>query len=321
LESLRIWRNISNSSTRSNMKNDVPLVFDIVRGSLVDGPGIRTVVFLKGCPLRCRWCHNPEGLKPEQEIVFIRDACIACGECMEACEINAIDLFSADRIVRDLCNRCAVCAESCDSLALRFVGKEFSIQDLLDLILKDKIYFETSGGGVTFSGGEPLMHMEFLNPLLRKLKTEGIHVVIETSGCFDLSVFKEKIMPYADLLLYDLKLLDAKEHMRYTGSGNKGILHNFQELIRDGEIEITPRIPLVPKITATNKNLTEIARFIGELGVQTFNLLSYNPSGLDKWTELGYGKPIDVVEAAFTLADEQIKKRMFEEEVMRQDIL
>ncbi len=259
-----------------------PLISDIRRYALDDGPGIRTTIFFKGCPLSCVWCHNPESMNPQAEIAFYPNRCIGCGDCAKACPEGAVKLDSGERLDRKICLGCGRCAEQCHSLALKKVGRYYTVAELLEILKRDRIFYDTSGGGVTFSGGEPMLYMEYAGEVMKRLKDADIHVAIETSGYFDLSVFKEKVLPYADLILYDIKFIDQDLHKRYTGRGNQRILCNFDHLLREDSLTVIPGIPFIPGITAVPENLTRIAGFLKESGCNTYRLLPYNPGGILK---------------------------------------
>jgi pyruvate formate lyase activating enzyme len=269
----------------------LPLVIDIKRYSLADGPGIRSVVFFKGCPLRCVFCHNPEAQNPGPEIAFSKDRCIGCGACEQACPIGAINLELHGRIFRDRCNRCGKCAEDCPSGALKLIGTHHSVEYLTDILLRDSEYYRHSGGGVTISGGECTIFPEYLEALLQSLKAKGIHIVMETSGYFNYRTFRRKIYPYLDLIYYDIKLADNDAHKRHCGRSNEIILRNFGRLVGEEGAEVQPRIPLVPEVTATEQNLSAIAHFLRACGVGKVWLLPYNPMGLTKCETLGRPTP------------------------------
>ena len=230
-----------------------PLVFDVATGSGVDGPGLRTVVFFKGCPLRCAWCHNPEAQRRESETLRDPERCIHCGRC----------------------------AQGCFSGARRIVGQRFSPRHLGATLAQDKVFFEVSGGGVTFSGGEPLLFIDYLAALASQLAAEGIHVAVETCGIFDLDHYRKVLAQLVDLVLFDIKILDTVEHRRWTGAGNETVQRNLEALAKDGA-KLVLRVPLVPGITATETNLRAIARLAARLDIGPVKLLPYNPSGLTK---------------------------------------
>lgn len=279
--------------------DNLPLIFDLHRSSLDDGPGIRTVVYMKGCPLSCVWCHNPESQSAEPELAFYPELCIGCGECQKVCPHSAIDLMAKSRVLRDRCRRCGRCADECYALALQKIGEEISVAQLVQLLLKDRTFYQRSGGGVTFSGGEPLMHIDYLSEAMQQLKGEGIHLAIETCGFFDLAAWQEKILPYTDLVLYDLKLFDSAEHQRYTGQKNDLILANFRHIVRERGVKVIPRIPQIPGVTDTSKNMEQIIRFLKENGCCEYHVLPFNPGGYAKSLKLGKECPADAVPEFF----------------------
>ncbi len=268
-----------------------PLIFNLHRFALDDGPGIRTTVFFKGCPLACRWCHNPESLRADREVAFDRDRCIGCGECETVCPEGAIDATSPGRIRRTRCTACGVCAEVCPTLALREVGRHYPVEDLVDLLLADRLLYETSGGGVTLSGGEPTLHMDYVRKVLHGLKGRGIHITLQTCGWFDLADFRRKLLPCLDLVHYDLKLMDPRLHRRFTGRSNRRILQNLASLAATNSVPIVVRTPLVPGITDTASNLEAIQRFVSALGLPEPIRLPYNPAGTAKRIALGRRPP------------------------------
>lgn len=273
------------------MREPLPLLCKLHRFAQDDGPGIRTTVFMKGCPLSCCWCHNPEAMRPEPEVAFYPDRCILCGSCKAVCPEGAILVDPAPRIDRSRCTACGVCAASCPSTAIRVIGKAYSPAALLENLLRDRCFFETSGGGVTFSGGEPTLWMEYLGTTLRALKSAGLHTAIQTCGMFDYPMFALEILPFVDQIMFDIKFIDAAEHRRYTGRDNRIILENFRCLTRDAAGKVLPRVPLVPTITATPGNLTAIASLLADLGYRRCDLLPYVPAGIDKRRAIGMAVP------------------------------
>ncbi|MBU1598698.1 glycyl-radical enzyme activating protein [bacterium] len=269
----------------------LPLIVDLQRGSTEDGPGIRTTVFFKGCPLACKWCQNPETQDPNLEIGFYPKNCINCFDCEKVCPEGAILKGRELRIDRVRCSRCGRCAEVCPGKGLRRIGKYYEIGTILEALLRDRVFYERSGGGVTLSGGEPTLWPDYAGKLLRRLKLEGIHTAIQTCGYFEYATFKEEMLPWLDLIMYDLKFIDPKDHFRYTGQDNKKILENFRRLLNE-DIEVMPRIPLIPKFTASKENLEAISNLLKENCVKRYSFLPYNPFGSAKLENLGKKRPL-----------------------------
>lgn len=268
-----------------------PLVYDIRRFALDDGPGIRSTVFMKGCPLRCVWCQNPESLSPEPQIAFHENLCVTCGQCEEVCPQGAIRLNREPRIRRQTCVACGTCAAGCPAAALELLGQPHAPEELAARLLADRIYYDTSGGGVTFSGGEPTMHMDYVARVAGLLAAEGIHVGLQTSGCFDLAEFEAKLLPVLDVVWFDLKLADSGEHRRFTGLTNRLILSNFRALAASEAIRLVATVPLVPGITATRRNLTRIGSILAEAQCRSFEVRPYHPGGIAKRRMIGGATP------------------------------
>lgn len=269
------------------MKDQQPLIFDVKRHALLDGPGIRTTIFFKGCPLCCVWCQNPESIEPGLEIGFYPSDCIQCGDCVQACPTGAAQIDLPGRIDRAICKRCGACAEVCPGLGLRQIGRFYEIDELLDIVLRDKMYYQTSGGGVTLSGGEPTIHIDYTSQLLQKLKSNGIHTAIETCGVFGWGQFNSKILGWLDLVLFDIKLADPELHFKYTGKRNDVILENLTRLVQKRPDDVIPRVPLIPGITTSPSNLQEISSILRKMGVRRCWLLPYNPLGFSKRETIG----------------------------------
>ena len=286
---------------------DKTLLVDIKRNALDDGPGIRTLIFFKGCPLSCVWCQNPEAKSPFLELLFDKQMCSQCGSCIESCNQDAIDFGYKFRIDRSKCTLCGNCVKVCPNTALRLIGKEYTIFDLMEMILKDKVFYDNSGGGVTLSGGEPLSHINYTNQLVKELKKEDIHVCIETSGYYNREKFYEFILPYIDLIYFDLKIYNPKLHARYCKVSNERILDNFEDIIKNKSIEILPRIPLIPGITDTYENLSDLANYLKSLNVKKIGLLPYNPLWLDKPEKIGTKQSYDYSEWLDNKDKERIK--------------
>ena len=268
----------------ATMKNGV--IFDIRKYSIHDGPGIRTAVFFKGCPLRCWWCHNPEGQNIEPELVYRESRCIGCGECSRSCQREAISLVAQSISVnRDDCVLCGNCCRMCPSDALSIAGKQMSVKEILEEIEKDRIFYEESGGGVTFSGGEPLLQPDFLNTLLNECKERAIHTTVDTCGFAQYEII-DRIRGKVDLFLYDIKTMDSRKHRKYTGASNERILKNLKKLAEGGS-SIVVSFPIIPGINDDDKNVTRTAEFISSLpNIQQVNLLPYHKAGIEKYKNL-----------------------------------
>jgi pyruvate formate lyase activating enzyme len=271
------------------------LVFDIKRDSSEDGPGIRTTIFLKGCPLKCHWCHNPEGISRTPSLSFRADKCAParCGApCVKACDAGALQLAAGRVHVRHAdCSRCDHCFPLCEPGALEPVGRSMTVDDVFHRVAIDQPFFQATGGGVTLSGGEPTQQMAFASALLQRFRQAGIHTAIETCGLFSFPAFSAHLLPYLDLIYFDFKLLDDNASRRYTGAPSRPILDNFEQLLKVANIPVVPRIPLVPGITATEENLSAIAAYLRGQGIRHCALLSYNPLWQDKLKRVGRGSP------------------------------
>lgn len=269
------------------MSSQQPLIFAIERHALEDGPGIRTTLFLKGCPLRCVWCHNPESVEPGLEVGFYPSHCIRCGDCVRACPTGAAQLELPHRIDRYLCHRCGRCAEACPGRALRRIGRFYEIDELVRIVLRDTAYYQTSGGGVTLSGGEPTLFTGYIGQLLRELKRRGIHTALETSGFFPWPQFQSEVLPWLDLVLFDVKLADPEAHLQHTGKCNHTIVENLTRLARERPEDVVPRVPLIPGITTLPANLQEVSLLLRGVGMTRCWLLPYNPLGFSKRRTIG----------------------------------
>jgi pyruvate formate lyase activating enzyme len=296
--------------------NALPLITDIKRHSLEDGPGIRSVVFFKGCPLRCVFCQNPETQNPGVELAFFPKKCIGCGSCAEACTEKAINLDLLERIHREKCNLCGRCVDVCPGNALTLIGAYYPSKTLTDILLRDLPFYRHSGGGVTFSGGECTIYPDYVESVLKSLKSRAVHVVLETAGYFNYDTFKQKILPYIDLIYYDIKIAEPVAHHHYTGKPNQRIMENFRRLVAEKRVEVQPRIPLVPGITATRENLLSILDFLWEAGADDASLLPYNPMGIQMAVSLG--KPKAAVPYEFMKPEQQIEIYSFFREIIEQ---
>lgn len=263
-------------------------IFDIQRFSIQDGPGIRTTVFLKGCPLRCTWCHNPEGISVNPVLSYLADRCIACGKCMGKCPEGALVKSGGGKaaIDRMRCTLCGVCAEACAPKAFEMVGRETTTEKVMDVVLRDRDYYAASGGGLTISGGEPLFQPAFAEALLRTAKGHGLHCVVETSGYAPWRVF-DRIMPLVDLFLYDYKETDPELHRSFTGQSNELIRNNLRALHAAGA-PILLRCPMIPEYNARREHLDGIAAQAKELtNLRGVELLPYHRLGRPKLNRFG----------------------------------
>ena len=268
-------------------------IFDVKHYSVHDGPGIRMTFFLMGCPLRCRWCQNPESQKDEQIITYTLLKCIGCGRCRMVCD-RLDDHFM---LPRDSCVLCGNCVKACPPHAREFGSREYTPEEVVKTAVAEKIFFDNSGGGVTFSGGECLTHSEFLAECLRLLKEKGIHTCIDTCGAVSWTAI-ERVLPWADLFLYDIKKINSEKHKEYTGMGNEQILSNLERLCEAGG-EVIIRIPLIPGMTDQPEDMEQTARFITERlrgKIRRVELLPYNKLAGSKygnktiWTDYTLGE-------------------------------
>jgi pyruvate formate lyase activating enzyme len=264
------------------------LIFDIKRYAINDGPGIRVVVFFKGCNLNCAWCHNPESISPEIEKMYSPAKCIKCGSCVDACPENVITL-TPEGIFTDpeLCKICGKCAEVCPTKAIEMSGKVMSVPEIMDIIEKERVFFDQSGGGVTFSGGEPQIHTKMLLELLEECGKRRIHRAVDTAGNVNTETILE-VAAKTDLFLYDLKIMDTDLHRKWTNSGNTRILHNLK-LIAEAGAHIIIRIPLISGVNDTDENIAQTAGFISELAGEKkeVHLLPYHNIARNKYMKLG----------------------------------
>ncbi len=273
------------------------LVFNIMRFALHDGPGIRTTVFLKGCPLRCWWCHNPESQSAEPEIIYFEDRCIHCGECVRACPRGALSVEEpGPRVLRDvaLCEPCGECVQVCPTGARQLAGRAMTVREVLREVTKDQVFFDQSGGGVTISGGEPLLQAEFVEELLAECRARRIRTALDTCGLAQPGVL-ERVRPHVDLFLYDLKLMGRAEHLKYTGVKNDQILRNLEMLAEAGSPVIV-RLPVIPGVNDDGDNLDALAGFMTAHGLRDIDLLPYHRIGSDKYQRLHLTWRMDGVE-------------------------
>lgn len=265
-----------------------PLIFDIKRYAINDGPGIRITVFFKGCFLNCAWCHNPESISAKKQKLYTASKCIGCASCVAACTLDACKL-TPDGIITDpdLCRLCGDCVEACPTKAIEMSGQSREIAELVDIIESERAFFESSGGGLTVSGGEPLRHPDFLIDLLDACGERGIHRVLDTTGSSPTETLL-KVAKRTELFLYDLKSMDPVIHKKYTGSSNQQILHNLKALAETGA-DIIVRIPLIDGVNADEDNMEKTAAFVAGLAGEKkpVNLLPYHGIAAKKYEKLG----------------------------------
>jgi pyruvate formate lyase activating enzyme len=276
------------------------IVFDIKRFAIHDGPGIRTSVFLKGCPLNCLWCQNPEGISGQIILWYFHSRCIRCGDCLDSCPEDALAAHPGDshyiRIDRSLCTNCGACVEVCPSTALSFVGRRMDHEEVVEELRKDETFYRSSGGGITLTGGDPFAQPEFSLAILQAMKSTGIHTAIETcllTGRRDL----ESLLPYVDLFLVDLKIDESSKHREYTGASNEIIKENFAWLAENHE-SIMVRIPIIPGYTDTEGNLQAIGRYVAGIDPKIpIELVNFNPLARDKYVVLGEDYPLKRIDS------------------------
>ena len=263
-------------------------VFDLQRFALHDGPGIRTTVFLKGCPLDCLWCHNPESKSPAPQLRYMEKKCIGCRKCGSVCP-NGVHSFAEDGVHRvnfSACRACGACTQVCLPGALSIYGREMEVSEILDIVRKDRDFYRTSGGGLTISGGEPMSQFEGLFALVKAAKEEGFHICLDTSGYASSDNYR-KIAPYVDLFLYDMKITDREDHKKYTGVFNDKILENLEMLCRGGS-HVILRCPIIPGINDHQAHY----QFIADLSVRydtidEVNLMTYHDMARGKVSQIG----------------------------------
>ena len=282
------------------------MVFNIMRFALHDGPGIRTTVFLKGCPLNCWWCHNPESQEFQPSPVYFADRCRLCHDCLEACSRGAIRFEGGGQVTSPDCTLCGDCAEACVAGARQLAGKRVTASEVLAECERDVVFFDESGGGVTVSGGEPLSQPNFTEALLAGCRELGIHTALDTCGFADREVAL-RVSRYADVVLYDLKLLDSASHRKYTGVPSEPILANLAALTEAGR-NLIVRFPLIPGVNDAPGRVEALADFVWQLGLRRIDLLPYHKIGADKYGRLGRPRQLGDIEPPQAAAVSRIAK-------------
>ena len=266
-------------------KEKLTYIVDLQRFSIHDGPGIRTVLFTKGCPLNCLWCQNPESQKSKSEVAYYNEDCENCNKCVEICPNNAIDTLTKISDYKS-CVQCEACIDMCENNARRMIGDKMSTKEIVSELLKDIDFYNTSNGGVTFSGGEPLLHTDLLYQSIKELKKHGVHINIETSGYFNFENVS-KLLPYIDLIYFDIKHLDSSIHKEYIGQGNELILENFAKLNKVFET-IEVRMPLIPDVNDSETHIKLLCEFLVDNGHKSIHLLPYHSMGNLKAIRIDY---------------------------------
>ncbi len=288
-----IGENVIYRRTQEETSGRKGLVFSIQRYSIHDGPGIRTTVFLKGCPMTCKWCSNPESINPFPELM-VRDArCNGCGKCLEVCVPDAISLDKTSvRVDRSRCDLCLKCVEVCLPGAIEITGKYMSVTEVADECVRDELFYRNSGGGVTLSGGEPLYQPEFAISLLKECRERGLSTAIDTSGYASWEVL-DRVLQYTDIVLYDIKHINSEMHRKGTGVRNDLILKNFERIAGTRRARIWVRIPIIPDFNDSEQFIDKLAEFIMGMPIEKISLLGYHEWGKPKYGALGIKYPLD----------------------------
>ena len=295
---------------------ETPYIFNIQKFSTHDGDGVRTTIFFKGCPLRCMWCHNPESQHYYKELIFHQHKCTACGRCVAKCKQGANSIVDGKIVFdRSKCTACGVCTDWCITEARELAGKEYTVDALVKEAMKDKIFYEQSGGGVTLSGGEVMasQHMDYVEEVCRRLHENGVSVFIDTSGYTDYENLK-RILPYVDVFLYDIKVMDPEDHKKYIGVDNALILDNLKKLSDEGA-GLYIRLPIIQQVNATDEHIESVIHFLKENNIHArqVNLLPYHDIGKGKYASLDMEYHDDEMSVPVSELMEHFKS-MFEEQ-------
>ena len=295
---------------------ETPYIFNIQKFSTHDGDGVRTTIFFKGCPLRCMWCHNPESQHYYKELIFHHHKCTACGRCVAKCKQEANSIVDGKIVFdRSKCTACGVCTDWCITEARELAGKEYTVDALVKEAMKDKIFYEQSGGGVTLSGGEVMasQHMDYVEEVCRKLHENGVSIFIDTSGYTDYKNLK-RILPYVDVFLYDIKVMDPEDHKKYIGVDNSLILENLKKLSDEGA-GLYIRLPIIQQVNATDEHIESVIHFLKENNIHArqVNLLPYHDIGKGKYASLDMEYHDDEMSVPVSELMEHFKS-MFEEQ-------
>ena len=270
------------------------LVRKINRYSVTDGPGIRSVVFLKGCPLRCVWCSSPQTWNSKQELIYFQRTCIGDRACVAACPEQALSFDDSGtlHIDRTKCTLCGACVEACPSGALELTGDYMTVDEIMDTLLRDRHYYAKSGGGLTLSGGEPLFQIDFAVAVLKRAHDNGINTAVETTGHLDWKQF-ERSLPHTDLLLYDLKHMDEGKHREYTGVSNRKILDNLVRTVKEHPtVRVVVCYPYIPGYNDSEENIREMMRFMHELSIREIDIFPFHKLGMHEYEEMGIPYPL-----------------------------
>ena len=285
-------------------------VASIKRYMVHDGPGIRSVVFLKGCPLRCVWCSSPQTWSETKNLIYRVKKCMRCGSCIAACAEGALTASAEGTVVPDRgkCTRCGACIEACPTTAIAFDSGTMTVDEVLAVLERDRAFYQESGGGITFSGGEPTVQADFLGALLAACRNAGFHTAIETTGCVEWSVL-QRLLPSIDLVLYDLKSLEPGRHEELTGRRNETILANLGRIAAAGAPSLEVHIPVIPRLNDGDEYLGQLGAYLGGIGVRAVQFLPFHKLGSHEYDELGQRYPMENAESIPSSRMEAIRER------------